>query len=91
MKHDITKMPPAYAPNAVAKPNGWTDPVTGELLVAIKLDVDAIKASKKPKAQPTVAPTPTQAVEVATEAPTEVVTEAPVEVLAQPERKRGAK
>ena len=90
MKHDITKMPPAYAPNAVAKPNGWTDPVTGELLVAIKLDVEAIKATKKPKAQPTVAPT-VAPVEVATEAPTEVVTEAPAEVLAQPERKRGAK
>jgi hypothetical protein len=28
--------PPAWAPNAVATKQGWTDPVTGELLIAIE-------------------------------------------------------
>jgi hypothetical protein len=44
----LLKTKPAYAPNAVATDRGWTNPVTGEVLIAIgmlktKLDAEQVK------------------------------------------------
>jgi hypothetical protein len=70
MTYNILTTPPSYAPNAVATPAGWVDPVTGELLVAVKLNV----AAEAPAEAPT---------EDVAEAPTEDVAEAPTETPAE--------
>lgn len=54
MAHDRNKTAPSWAPDAVASPQGWRHPKTGELLVSYKgLDKHvappAKPASKKAK------------------------------------------
>jgi len=38
-KRDIRKEPPVWCKDAIPSARGWLDPKTGELLVAIKLDM----------------------------------------------------
>lgn len=42
----LLKTKPSYAPNAVATDRGWTNPVTGEVLVAIGMLKTKLKAEQ---------------------------------------------
>ena len=54
MKKNLTNSAPDFAPHAIAKPHGWVDPVTGEVYVAMRLDVEAINKQSGVKAVQTV-------------------------------------
>lgn len=72
MKHDITLNAPSYAPDAIPTEGGWKDAKTGELLVAVKLDMTKFQSKKKgPVDTPVVTEAPSA------ELTKEVVTEAP--------------
>jgi hypothetical protein len=44
----MTQTPPYWAPNAVATKQGWVDPNTGELLMAIEgLEVTEVKQEEQ--------------------------------------------
>ena len=52
MAHDRNKTAPAWAPDAVASPQGWRHPKTGELLVSYKgldkiVETPKVKKTKK--------------------------------------------
>lgn len=49
MAQNILEQAPAYAPNATPTPAGWVDPVTSELLVAVKLDMAKFAKKAAPK------------------------------------------
>lgn len=64
MAHDRNKTAPAWAPDAVASPQGWRHPKTGELLVSYKgLD----KIVEKPAAKKTKKVAEVEITEEATE------------------------
>lgn len=46
-KPNIRLRPPSFAPNAKPTPRGWVDPKTGELLVAVKLDMANFEKPKE--------------------------------------------
>ena len=46
-KPNIRLNPPSFAPNAKPTPRGWVDPKTGELLVAVKLDMGNFEKPKE--------------------------------------------
>lgn len=48
-KPNIRLNPPSFAPDAIPTPRGWVHPKTGELLVSVKLDMDAFKPKAKTK------------------------------------------
>lgn len=50
--------PPVWAPNAVATDKGWTDPVSGELLIAVDglLEEAPKKRTRKTTTETTVEP-----------------------------------
>ena len=49
MAQNILDKAPAFAPNAIPTPAGWVDPVTQELLVAVKLDMAKFAKKAAPK------------------------------------------
>jgi len=53
-KHNLYKNAPAYAPNAVPTSAGWKDPITNELLVAIKLNMNEFSSTNKIEVVPEV-------------------------------------
>jgi len=56
MAHDRYKTAPTWAPDAVASPQGWRHPKTGELLVSYKgLDTIVEEPKKEKKATKKVA------------------------------------
>jgi hypothetical protein len=48
MAHDRNKTAPSWAPDAVASPQGWRHPKTGELLVSYK-GLDKVLGEAAPK------------------------------------------
>lgn len=52
--------PPAWAPNAVATEQGWTDPVSGELLIAIEGLLEQAPKDNTPKTSTVTEETPTE-------------------------------
>jgi hypothetical protein len=53
-KHNLYKNAPTYAPNAVPTSAGWRDPITNELLVAIKLNMNEFSSTNKIEVVPEV-------------------------------------
>lgn len=56
------QQPPSWAPDAVASPEGWRDPVSNELLIAITgMDVKTATKQVAKVEEPVVTPAPTTA------------------------------